>query len=109
MPMSRTEDGWFEVEANCGAGARYRFVLEDGMAVPDPASRAQDGDIHGKSVVVDPSAYRWRRPDWKGRPWHETVLYELHAGLLGGFAGVARELPRLAALGVTADRVDADC
>ena len=27
---------------------------------------------------------------------------KLHAGLLGGFAGVARELPRLAALGVTA-------
>ena len=30
------------------------------------------------------------------------MLYEAHAGLLGGFAGVARELPRLAALGVTA-------
>ncbi|MFZ0425310.1 MAG: malto-oligosyltrehalose trehalohydrolase [Xanthobacteraceae bacterium] len=102
MPMSRTGDGWFEVEAQCGAGARYRYILQDGTAVPDPASRAQDGDIHGKSVVVDPSAYRWRRPGWTGRPWHETVLYELHPGLLGGFAGVARELPRLAKLGVTA-------
>ncbi|MGZ6176365.1 MAG: malto-oligosyltrehalose trehalohydrolase, partial [Candidatus Binataceae bacterium] len=39
---------------------------------------------------------------WRGRPWSETVLYELHAGTLGGFAGVARELPRLAALGITA-------
>src|SRR5690606_32170013 len=36
------------------------------------------------------------------RPWHEAVLYELHVGLLGGFAGVRRYLPNLADLGVTA-------
>jgi malto-oligosyltrehalose trehalohydrolase len=29
-------------------------------------------------------------------------VYELHAGILGGFNGVARDLPRLAKLGVTA-------
>jgi len=102
LPMSRTTDGWFELEANCGAGTRYRYILQDGTAVPDPASRAQDGDTGGRSVVVDPSTYRWRNPDWRGRPWHETILYELHTGVYGGFAGVARELPRLAALGVNA-------
>jgi maltooligosyltrehalose trehalohydrolase len=102
VPMTRGADGWFEVEARCNAGSRYRYVLADGTAVPDPASRGQDSDVHSASIVVDPSAYRWRQPDWKGRPWEETVLYELHAGLLGGFAGVARELPRLADLGVTA-------
>jgi malto-oligosyltrehalose trehalohydrolase len=101
-PMIRRDGGWFEVEANCGAGARYRYILQDGTAVPDPAARAQDGDIHGASVVIDPLSYRWRHPDWQGRPWHEAVIYELHVGLLGGFAGVARELPRLADLGVTA-------
>ena len=82
-------DGWFETEAACGAGARYRYRLADGLAVPDPASRAQADDVHGPSLVVDPRAYRWRHPEWRGRPWHETVLYELHAGALGGFAGVA--------------------
>ena len=40
-------------------------------------------------------------PTGRGRPWHETVLYEF-TRVLGGFAGVARELPRLAKLGVTA-------
>ena len=45
---------------------------------------------------------RGATPRWRGRPWRETVLYELHAGVLGGFRGVARELPRLAALGITA-------
>ena len=66
LPMARSDDGWFEVEAACGAGTRYRYILQDGMAVPDPASRAQDGDIHGASVVVDPSSYQWRHPDVAG-------------------------------------------
>ena len=58
--------------------------------------------MHDPSVVVDPRRYAWRNTAWRGRPWRETVLYELHAGVLGGFRGVARELPRLAALGITA-------
>jgi malto-oligosyltrehalose trehalohydrolase len=102
VPMQAGENGWFEATAPCGAGAQYRFVLESGLAIPDPASRAQADDVHGPSVVVDPRSYRWRNTDWRGRPWEETVLYELHAGLLGGFAGVQRELKRLAELGITA-------
>jgi malto-oligosyltrehalose trehalohydrolase len=101
-PMQRTADGWFEAIMRCDPGTRYRYRLADGSLVPDPASRAQADDIHGPSVVVDPGAYQWRNPGWTGRPWHETVLYEVHPGLLGGFSGVARELPRLAELGVTA-------
>ena len=58
--------------------------------------------MHGASLVIDPRAYRWRESGWRGRPWTEVVLYELHPGLLGGFAGIARELDRLAALGITA-------
>ncbi len=102
LAMEPSGDGWFAAEAACGGGTRYRYVLQDGTTIPDPASRAQDGDVHGASIVVDPSSYRWGNPQWRGRSWHETVLYELHVGILGGYAGVARELPRLAALGVTA-------
>jgi maltooligosyltrehalose trehalohydrolase len=102
LPMTRTEAGWFEIEANCGVGTRYRYILQDGTTVPDPASRAQIDDIHGVSVVVDPLSYDWRHPNWKGRSWHEAVIYELHAGVLGGFAGVAKDLPQLADLGITA-------
>jgi maltooligosyltrehalose trehalohydrolase len=102
VPMQRHADGWFEAEAGCGAGARYRYRLDDGLAVPDPAARAQASDVHDASVVVDPRAYRWHHPAWRGRRWQEAVLYELHAGALGGFAGVAAMLPALAGLGVTA-------
>ncbi len=102
VAMRRHSDGWFEAEGGCGAGARYRYRLGTGQAIPDPGSRRQAGDVHDLSVVVDPAAYGWRHPDWRGRPWHETVLYEVHAGAAGGFHGVARMLPRLAEIGITA-------
>jgi maltooligosyltrehalose trehalohydrolase len=102
LPMTRQPDGWFEAEAPCGPGARYLYRLSTGEAVPDPASRAQAHDVHGPSLVVDPESYRWRHPEWTGRPWPETVLYELHVGTYGGFAGVAADLDRLAGLGITA-------
>lgn len=102
VPMRAVGGGWFEADAPCGAGARYRYRLENGLAVPDPASRAQADDVHGSSLVVDPRAYQWRQPTWRGRRWQETVLYELHAGTYGGFAGVQAALPALAQLGITA-------
>jgi malto-oligosyltrehalose trehalohydrolase len=102
VAMEPVGNGWFEALAACGAGTRYRYLLPDGTAIPDPASRGQDSDVHDASIVVDPASYQWRHPQWVGRPWHETVLYELHAGVLGGYAGVIQELPRLAELGVTA-------
>jgi maltooligosyltrehalose trehalohydrolase len=102
IAMARHNDGSFSAEAHVGAGARYRFRLDDELAIPDPASRAQDGGVHGWSVVVDPVAYAWRTRNWKGRPWEEMVIQEVHAGILGGFAGVAEQLPALKTLGVTA-------
>jgi maltooligosyltrehalose trehalohydrolase len=100
--MTAQGEGWHEAIAPVGAGARYRFRVSPDLAVPDPASRLQAGDVHDPSVVLDPRAYAWRQPGWQGRPWHEVVLYELHAGTMGGFAGVEAALPRLAELGVTA-------
>ncbi|VCU70760.1 Malto-oligosyltrehalose trehalohydrolase [Pigmentiphaga humi] len=102
VPMQAGPDGWFEVQVDCGAGTRYRYGLGSGQSVPDPASRMQDGDVHDASVVVDPAAYRWRQTRWRGRPWSEAVIYELHVGAFGGFDGVRAQLPRLAKLGITA-------
>lgn len=101
-PMSRLDAGWFEATIACGASTQYRYQLQSGAVVPDPASRAQASDVHGPSVVVDPSAYQWRNASWRGRPWEETVLYELHPGVLGGFSGIVKELDRLEGIGITA-------
>src|SRR5688500_15856200 len=58
LTMAQMDDGWHRAEvAQIGAGARYRFVLEDGLEIPDPASRFQPEDVHGWSEVIDPEAY----------------------------------------------------
>ena len=101
----QSHGGWHSLSVAADFGARYRFVLEDGMAVPDPASRFQPEDIHGPSELIDPAAYHWRNTGWRGRAWHETVLYELHIGTFtpeGTFSSAARRLGYLKELGVTA-------
>lgn len=102
LPLRRAAAGVFEGEADCGAGAHYHYRVAADCTVPDPASRLQAGAVHAASVVVDPRAYAWRCADWRGRPWHEMVIYELHVGACGGFRGVEERLPALVALGVSA-------
>jgi maltooligosyltrehalose trehalohydrolase len=106
VALERHEDGWLELTTEVAhAGSRYVYQISSGLRVPDPASRQQADSVHGPSVVVDPLAYQWRSADWRGRPWMEAVLYELHAGTFsdsGDFAGVQRRLDWLADLGITA-------
>ncbi len=99
--MMRVEDGVFEARLDCDLGATYKYLIDGKLSVPDPASRAQVADVHDESVVVNP-IYPWVNGAWRGRLWHETVVYELHVGAMGGFKGVAVHLPRLKALGITA-------
>ena len=106
LAMHAALEGWHElVTDRAGAGARYRFMLPDATCVPDPASRHQPEDVHGPSEVIDPSAYAWREGGWRGRPWEEAVLYELHVGAFtpaGTFGAAIDKLDHLVALGVTA-------
>ncbi len=102
--MSPAGGGWFELLATgIAPDSEYNFVLSDGLVVPDPASRAQKSDVNGPSLIVDPTDYEWRH-DWKGRPWEEAVIYELHIGTFtaeGTFAAAIDKLPDLADLGIT--------
>lgn len=102
IAMEPAAEGFWSAAAACGAGAFYRFRLADGSLVPDPASHRQPRDVHGPSEVVDHAGYEWKCRDWRGRPWHESVIYELHPGVMGGFRGIAEVLPGLAELGITA-------
>ena len=103
VEMTPSEGGWFEAWRVCPPGTAYSFEPADlGRRVPDPASRLQQDDVDGPSLVVDHQSYQWRQENWKGRSWCEAVLYEAHPGLLGGFNGLRRRLPELAELGVTA-------
>ena len=106
LPMKALAEGWHEIETDAAApGTQYRFELADGMRVPDPASRHQPQDVHGPSEVIDPATYEWQDGSWKGRPWHEAVLYELHVGTFtaeGTFRASIAHLDHLVDLGVTA-------
>ena len=103
--MNASGDGWFELEATgVRPGAEYNFVLADGMVVPDPASRAQKAEVNGPSLVTDPASYAWQNSAWQGRPWEESVVYEMHIGTFtpqGTFQAAIEKLPRLAELGIT--------
>jgi 1,4-alpha-glucan branching enzyme/maltooligosyltrehalose trehalohydrolase len=104
--MRAEPEGWFGLDTGrARPGTRYRFAIDGGMRVPDPASRFQPEDVHGASTVVDAAARDWQDSSWCGRPWEETVVYELHVGTFsrrGDFAGVREKLGYLAGLGVTA-------
>ncbi len=106
LPLHSFGDGWHEVTTNkARTGSRYQFVLPDDTCVPDPASRHQPDDVDAASEVIDPHAYPWQDAAWCGRPWVETVLYELHAGTFtaeGTFRAAMERLDHLQCIGITA-------
>lgn len=106
LRMHNRGEGWHElITDRARAGSRYRFVLPDGTRVADPASRFQPDDVEGPSEVCDPDAYPWTDAEWRGRPWREAVIYELHVGAFtpqGTFRSAIDRLDHLVELGVSA-------
>ncbi|MEE4137341.1 MAG: alpha-amylase family glycosyl hydrolase, partial [Desulforhopalus sp.] len=104
--MNAEHGGWYRsFSREARPGSAYRFAIDADLLVPDPASRCQAEDVHGPSLVIDPRAFSWQDGSWRGRPWEEAVIYELHPGAFspqGGFAGVAERLDYLVELGITA-------
>jgi maltooligosyltrehalose trehalohydrolase len=83
----------------------YRFRLDGARELyPDPAARFQPDGPHGPSQIVDPHAYRWSDQAWRGVSVRGQVIYEMHIGtftLEGSWQAAERELPELAATGIT--------
>ncbi|HEY7096758.1 MAG TPA: malto-oligosyltrehalose trehalohydrolase [Terriglobales bacterium] len=106
LPMAQLSEGWFELHTDrASVGSLYRFQIDGEINVPDPASRFQPRDVHGPSEVVDPRRFNWEDATWRGRPWREAIIYELHVGAFsteGMFANVEEKLDYLVDLGVTA-------
>jgi malto-oligosyltrehalose trehalohydrolase len=104
--MQRGADGWFATDVpGVGAGTRYKFRIDDEIDVPDPASLFQPDDVFGPSEVIDHARYAWRARDWRGRPWHETVLIESHVGTFtdqGTYRAAIDKLDHLVQCGITA-------
>lgn len=86
------------------AGSRYRLLLDEDIALADPASRFQPEGPHGPSQVIDPGGFSWAHPAWAGVPPKRRVLYEMHIGTFtpaGTWDAARQQLPALAELGIT--------
>jgi malto-oligosyltrehalose trehalohydrolase len=106
LPLQPSGNGWFElVTKEAGPGTQYKFQIDSGQEVSDPGSRFQPRDVHGPSEVVDPMNFDWHDDAWRGRPWEQAVIYELHVGAFtpaGTFSAVKDRLDYLVDLGITA-------
>lgn len=103
IPLRPSGEGFLEaVVADCQVGTAYKFLI-DGLEVPDPASRQQERDSDGWSLVAAPLPPSTR--DGPLRPWHETLLCEVHVGTAspeGTFAGLMQRLEHFRDAGYTA-------
>ncbi|MCU0967680.1 MAG: glycogen debranching protein GlgX [Rubrivivax sp.] len=91
------------------------------VAMPTGYSRAaaalpgRNDGVACKAVVADPARYDWEGDAPLGRPFAQTVIYELHVGGFtrhpssgvapdkrGSYAGLVEKIPYLVELGITA-------
>jgi maltooligosyltrehalose trehalohydrolase len=105
--MQPSDGGFFQCfDSRSAPGSRYAFRFEGvDVAVPDPASRFNPDGVHAPSEVVDADAYEWRDAGWRGRSFHDAVIYELHVGTFtpeGTYAAAQERLDYLVSLGITA-------
>ncbi len=105
-PMQPQAAGWYETTiARAGAGTLYKFRIDGEVEVPDPASHYQPQDVFGPSEVVDHDRFEWRAAQWRGRPWADAVVLEIHVGTFtpgGTFRSAIERLDHVADAGVTA-------
>jgi maltooligosyltrehalose trehalohydrolase len=102
--LAPEKGGYFSGSANAGAGACYRFRVNDRF-YPDPASRFQPDGPHGPSCIVDPAAFRWTDSHWPGISLKGQIIYEMHIGTFtkeGTWRAAAQQLEELARIGITA-------
>jgi isoamylase len=106
LPMESREAGWYELTSDqATVNDLYRYRIDGFGEVPDPASRYNPQGVHGPSQVIEPGQFAWNDRSWRGRPWEEAIIYQLHVGAFtpqGSFAAVRERLDYLVELGVTA-------
>lgn len=102
-PMQPAEGGWWTTTP-LPAGSRYRFQVDGNGPFPDPRSAWQPDGPHGSSVVIDHSAFPWRKTTFNPVPLDRAVIYELHVGTFtpeGTYAAAGDKLESLRDLGIT--------
>ncbi|MGA0557961.1 malto-oligosyltrehalose trehalohydrolase [Larkinella sp. VNQ87] len=106
IPMPRVDREYFRVElTDIQPGVQYFFRPNDEADYPDPASHCQPEGVHGPSEVVDQAGFTWTDQSWRGLPFRDLILYELHVGTFtpeGTFEAIIPRLDALAETGINA-------
>ena len=106
IEMQPVEGGYYIYEKEgAGHGTRYFYRPDDSADLPDPASHFQPEGVHGPSEVIDHNQFQWTDNNWKGIPFNELILYELHVGTFtpeGTFEAIIPRLAELAETGINA-------
>jgi maltooligosyltrehalose trehalohydrolase len=104
-PLTRESSGYFSGSVEAGAGALYRFRVDENENFhPDPASRFQPAGPHDSSCVIDPTKFRWTDSQWHGCKLKGQIIYEMHIGTFtpqGTWQAAAEQLADLARIGMT--------
>lgn len=107
--MEGADGGEFRLTAKANAGDKYVYLLDgDPLQIPDPVSRLLPDGVHGAAEIVDANAFRWSDEGWRGVPYRDYVIYELHIGTFtpeGTFDGAIGKLDYLKQLGITAVQI----
>jgi maltooligosyltrehalose trehalohydrolase len=106
LRMARADGGWWIVDTpSATAGSDYAFVLGgDEPPLPDPRSSSQPYGVHGRSRIVDHSAFNWTDANWNAPALDSAIIYEMHVGTFtaaGTFEAAIDRLSHLKNLGVT--------
>jgi maltooligosyltrehalose trehalohydrolase len=106
LPMVRADGGWWIVDTpRALPGVDYAFVLDGAEPpLPDPRSSSQPYGVHGRSRIVDHSAFDWTDANWSAPALDSAIIYEMHIGTFtaaGTFEAAIDRLSHLKNLGVT--------
>lgn len=106
LEMEKQQDGTFVLDVPAvEPGWKYYFMPDAQKDLPDPASHYQPEGVHGPSEVVDHEAFQWNDIQWKGIPFQDLIIYELHVGTFsagGTFESAIALLDDLVATGINA-------
>ncbi|MCK8492389.1 malto-oligosyltrehalose trehalohydrolase [Spirosoma sp. RP8] len=105
IPLQNNGYYWQAKTTQLHPGDTYKFVLNDTIERPDPASLFQPEGVHGPSQAIDTSQFAWTDAEWNNLPLEDYLLYELHTGTFtpeGTFAGIEAKLDYFVELGVNA-------
>ena len=103
LALKRDSDGYFTGATSAGVSL-YKYRVDGTGPWPDPCSRFQPQGVHGPSLIVDPTAFKWSDAQWRGVRLPGQVIYELHIGTFtpeGTFDAAAEKLRYLRELGIT--------